>query len=137
VRGTNLPSNLVLSTCPEILTFAQGDIRSWHDLVRLAYIVRPMMGITVDLWGAVMNIMAAIEASVVIAAMLERVTEIKNLGAYPRTLTMRSKEARFSSSPMVMAFGRRSAAWGFTAVNSKQTAGQAGVAGARVRRGEV
>jgi len=137
VRGTNLPSNLVLSTCPEILTYAQGDIRSWHDLVRLAYIVRPMMGITVDLWGAVMNIMAAIEASVVIAAMLERVTEIKNLGAYPRTLTMRSKEARFSSSPMVMAFGRRSAAWGFTAVNSKQTAGQAGVAGARVRRGEV
>lgn len=109
MRGTNLPSNLVLSTCPEILTYAQGDIRSRHDLVRLAYIVRPMMGITLELWGAAMNIMGAIEASVVIAAMLERVTEIKNLGAYLKTLTIRSKEGCFSSSPMVMALGRRSA----------------------------
>lgn len=95
MRGTNLPSNLVLSTCPEIVTYAQGDIRSWHDLARLADIVRPMMGITTDVWETAMDTMGAIEASVVIAAMLERVTEIKNLGAYPRTLTMRSKEGRF------------------------------------------
>nr|WP_287437797.1 replication initiation protein RepC [Maritimibacter sp.] len=100
----------MLSTCPEILTYAQGDIRSWHDLARLADIVRPMMGITTDVWETAMDTMGAIEASIVIAAVLERFSEIKNPGAYLRTLTIRSKERHFSSSPMVMALGRRTAA---------------------------
>ncbi|MGQ0565236.1 MAG: plasmid replication protein RepC [Gemmobacter sp.] len=106
----NVPLGLVVSTCPEISTYADQRIRQWHDLVRSAEIVRPMMGISPSAWDEAKSILGPEEASVVLAAMLQRFSEIKSAGGYLRTLVGKAAVGAFSSGPMIMALMRRSAA---------------------------
>lgn len=106
----NVPLGLVVSTCPEISTYADQRIRHWHDLVRSAEIVRPMMGISPSAWDEAKSILGPEEASVVLAAMLQRFSEIKSAGGYLRTLVGKAAVGAFSSGPMIMALMRRSAA---------------------------
>lgn len=104
-----VPLGLVLSCCHELLTYADGPIRHWHDFVRLATTVRPMMGISPTAWEEAKATMGPEEASVVLAAMLERFSEIKSAGGYLRSLTAKAGRGEFSSGPMVMALMRRAA----------------------------
>jgi len=106
----NVPLGLVRASCREILTYADGGIRHWHELVRAADIVRPMMGISPSAWDEAKRDMGPEEASVVIAAMLERFDEIRSPGGYLRNLSSKAVLGEFSCGPMVMALMRREAA---------------------------
>lgn len=105
-----LPLGLVLSSCPEIAAYADGPMRHWHQLVRAAEVVRPMMGISPDAWAAAKRQMGPEEASVVLAAILQRFEAIKSPGGYLRSLVRKATEGAFSSGPMVMALMRREVA---------------------------
>lgn len=106
----NLPLGLVLSTCSEIAMYADGQIKHWHGLVRAAEIVRPMMGISPSAWGEAKGILGPEEAAVVLAAMLQRFSEIRSPGGYLRMLTNKAAAGTFSSGPMIMALMRKEAA---------------------------
>lgn len=106
----NLPLSLVTSVCLEITTYAGAPVRHWHDLVRAAEVVHPMMGITPSAWADACEAMGPAEASVVVAAMLERLDEIQSPGGYLRHLARRAAAGQFSCGPMVMALMRREAA---------------------------
>ena len=108
----NMPLPLVLGCCKEIQVYADGQrpIRHWHELVRTADTVVPMMGISPSAWEDARARMGPAEAAVVIAAMLERIAEIHSPGGYLRALTAKAAEGRFSSGPMVMALMRKEAA---------------------------
>ncbi|SEG24790.1 replication initiation protein RepC [Jhaorihella thermophila] len=106
----NLPLGLVLEACPAISDYAEGSVRHWHDLVRAADLVRPMMGISPSAWDEAKLEMGPEEAAVVLAAMLERFSEIRSHGGYLRHLTAKAAQGEFSCGPMVMALMRREAA---------------------------
>ena len=106
----NLPLGLVLSTCTEIATYADGRIKHWHDLVRAAEIVRPMMGISPSAWIEAKVVFGPEEAAVVLAAMLQRFSEIRSPGGYLRMLANKATSGTFSSGPMIMALMRKDAA---------------------------
>jgi replication initiation protein RepC len=106
----NLPLGLVLRGCHEILTYATGPVRHWHEFVRTAEIVRPMMGISPSAWDEAKRHMGVVEASVVLAAMLERISDIRSPGGYLRSLSAKAASGEFSSGPMVMALMRKQAA---------------------------
>ncbi|MEH7830001.1 plasmid replication protein RepC [Gemmobacter denitrificans] len=98
-----LPLGLVLSACPEIQTYAETPLRHWHQLVRLAETVRPMMGISPDGWNEAREALGPEEAAVVLAAILQRFDQLKSPGAYLRSLVRKALEGAFSPGPMVMA----------------------------------
>ena len=108
----NMPLPLVLGCCREIQIYADGErpIRHWHELVKVADTVVPMMGISPSAWEDAKTRMGPAEAAVVVAAMLERIKEIRSPGGYLRALTAKAADGRFSSGPMVMALMRREAA---------------------------
>ncbi|MEZ5752121.1 MAG: plasmid replication protein RepC [Paracoccaceae bacterium] len=104
-----MPLGLVLTACPEIQTYADGPIRHWHEFVRAADVVRPMMGISPSAWDDARQAMGPEEAAVVVAAMLQRFDSIQSPGGYLRALTNRALDGAFSSGPMIMALMRRAA----------------------------
>lgn len=95
----------ILSNCSEIQSYIDGEISDWHDLTKAAESVRPMMGISSAVWALAKKHMGQIEASVVVAAMLERFQRIRSPGAYLRTLAVKASEGRFRCMPMVLALG--------------------------------
>ena len=107
-----LPLGLVLSACPEILSYAEAAPRHWHQFVRLAETVRPMMGISPDAWAEAREVLGPEEASIVLAAMLQRFDLLKSPGGYLRSLVRKAQDDAFSPGPMVMALlrGERRAA---------------------------
>lgn len=105
----NLPLGLVLTACHEILLYAPSPIRHWHQLVRAAEVVRPLMGISPSAWQDAKTFMGPEQAAVVMAAMLERFTEIRSPGGYLRRLTQKAGAEEFSCGPMVMALMRKAA----------------------------
>ena len=110
VNAPNVPLGLVLQTCVSFRDYAQGPVRHWHQLVRAAEVVRPMMGISPSAWDDAVQAMGPEEAAVVLVAMLERFDEIKSPGGYLRQLTTKARAGAFSCGPMVMALLRRDAA---------------------------
>lgn len=68
----NIPLGLVLASCQEFKAYSEQPVRHWHDLVRVADVVRPMMGISPSAWDEAKRYMDPEEASVVVVAMLER-----------------------------------------------------------------
>ena len=106
-----IPLHLVIAACPSLKTFYQGEIRHWHQLFDAACHVRPAMGISASAWEEAQRFMGPEQASIVVAAMLERFADIRSPGGYLRALTARAAAGEFSCGPMVMALiGRRSAA---------------------------
>ncbi|QAX32168.1 replication initiation protein (plasmid) [Leisingera sp. NJS204] len=108
--GPSLPLRLILAACGEIQGYADGAIRHWADLLRAADTVRPMMGVSSAVWEEAKTAMGAAEASVVIAAMLERFGDIRSPGGYLRHLSAKAASGHFTSSPMIMALTRRETA---------------------------
>jgi len=102
-RELNLPLGLVLKACPDILPYARHEVQHWHDLVALAGFVRGMLGISPDAWEEAQRIMGAEVAAVTVAAILQRVTDIRSPGGYLRSLTTKAASGGFSPGPMVMA----------------------------------
>ncbi len=106
-----IPLHLVIAACPSLKTFYQGEIRHWHQLFDAAGHVRPAMGISASAWEEAQRFMGPEQASIVVAAMLERFADIRSPGGYLRALTAKAAAGEFSCGPMVMALiGRRSAA---------------------------
>ncbi len=106
----NVPLGLVLAVCEELKPYAPDGIRHWHQFVRAAQLVRPMMGVSPSAWDEAVAAMGPEQAAVVIAAMLERFDEIQSPGGYLRHLTRKAELGEFSCGPMVMALLRREAA---------------------------
>jgi replication initiation protein RepC len=106
-----IPLHLVLTACPSIGTFYQGQIRHWHQLFDAACYIRPAIGISPSAWEEAQRFMGPEQASVVVAAILQRFEEIRSPGGYLRALTTKAAAGEFSCGPMVMALiGRRSVA---------------------------
>lgn len=106
-----IPLHLVIAACPSLKTFYQGDIRHWHQLFDAACHVRPAMGISASAWEEAQRFMGPEQASIVVAAILERFADIRSPGGYLRALTSKAAAGEFSCGPMVMALmSRRSAA---------------------------
>lgn len=104
-----IPLGLVLSVCTEIQSYSDDRVRHWHQLVRAADVVRPMMGISPSAWEEAKSAMGPEQAAVVLAAMLERFTDIRSPGGYLRSLTAKADAGAFSCGPMVMALMRKAA----------------------------
>ena len=101
------PLRMVLDTCKEIQAFSQSAVRNWDDLVRLSDIVSPMMGIANSIWREAQLKMGRAQAATVLAAMLERFSEIKSPAAYLRALGRKSEHGAFSSGAMIRALDRK------------------------------
>lgn len=102
-QGPRLPLALVLKACPDILPYASGEVRHWHELVATAGFVRGMMGISPDAWQQAQVAMGRETAAITVACILQRIAEINSPGGYLRALTRKAEEAAFSPGPMVMA----------------------------------
>ena len=109
-RLPNIPLGLVLASCNEFHTYAPNKVRHWHDLVRVADVVRPMMGISTSAWDDAKRHMGPEEAAVVVVAMLDRFSEIRSPGGYLRSLSAKAELGEFSCGPMIMALMRKEAA---------------------------
>lgn len=105
-----IPLGLVLAACSEYQTYAERPVRHWHDLVRVADVIRPMMGVSLSAWDEAKQHMGPEEASVVILAMLERFGDIRSPGGYLRSLSAKAALGEFSCGPMIMALMRKDAA---------------------------
>ncbi|MGB3246602.1 MAG: plasmid replication protein RepC [Sulfitobacter sp.] len=99
----------VLVLCTEIRGYATKEIKDWSDLRRAAEKIVPMMGIDPKTWFTAVNIMGSINATLTIAAMLQRFSAIRNPGAYLTHLTAKAKASDFSVGPMLRALERQSA----------------------------
>jgi replication initiation protein RepC len=103
---------MVLNACPDIVDYAKGGINNWRDLAATAALVRSALGVSPDAWAQAMEAMGEHDASIVIAAILQRGDEIKSAGGYLRVLTAKARAGEFSLGPVLMALLRGKAAKG-------------------------
>ena len=102
---------MVLEACPDILDYAtKGRIDNWRDLATMAATVRRAIGVSPDAWSQALEVMGEHDASIVIAAILQRGEEIKSAGGYLRVLTAKARAGEFSLGPVLMALLRGKAA---------------------------
>ena len=104
------PLGMVLEACPDILDFAPGGISSWRDLAATAAVMRSAIGVSPDAWAQALEVLGEHDASIVIAAILQRGEEIKSAGGYLRVLTAKARAGEFSLGPVLMALLRGKAA---------------------------
>lgn len=97
------PLGMVLDACPDILDYSKGGISSWRDFVATASLVRSMLGISPSAWNEAISILGETEASIVVAAILQRGEAVNSAGGYLRGLTKRAEANEFSIGPMLMA----------------------------------
>ncbi len=98
---------LVLKACPDIADYAVTPIRSWRDLADAAHAVRPMLGISPSAWEEAKREMGEVEASVTLAAILQRSAEIRSAGGYLRKLTEMARSGSYSSANLIMSQFKR------------------------------
>ena len=104
------PLGMVLNACPDIVDYAKGGINNWRDLATTAALVRSALGVSPDAWAQALEAMGEHDASIVIAAILQRADEIKSAGGYLRVLTAKARAGEFSLGPVLMALLRGKAA---------------------------
>lgn len=97
------PLGMVLDACPDIVDYSRGGISNWRDFHAAAATVRPMLGISPSAWLDAQSVMGETEASVVVAAILQRAEAINSAGGYLRGLTRKAEAGEFSLGPMLMA----------------------------------
>jgi replication initiation protein RepC len=93
----------ILKSCPQIADYSRDGIETWTDLVSAASLVRSMLGISPPVWQRARATMGSKAAAVVVAAMLERASQIRSSGGYLRTLTDHAARGKFSIIPMLKA----------------------------------
>jgi replication initiation protein RepC len=96
----------VLKACPDIVDYARHGISSWNDFVRTAELVRSVLGISPSAWEDACVVLGEEDASVVVAAILQRGEAINSPGGYLRNLTSRAKAGQFSTGPVLMSLLR-------------------------------
>lgn len=101
--GSEVPIRMVLDNCPDIAPYLDRPARTWPDLVSAMCRVAPMTGIDARGWSDACRIMGPEHATATLAAMVQRIGEIGNPGAYFRALTKKAGEGRFSPIPMLKA----------------------------------
>jgi replication initiation protein RepC len=104
------PLGMVLEACPDIVDYAKSGINNWRDLATTAALVRAALGVSPDAWAQAMVALGEHDASIVIAAILQRGDEIKSAGGYLRVLTAKARAGEFSLGPLLMALLRGKAA---------------------------
>lgn len=97
------PLGMVLDACPDIIDYSRGGIANWRDLAATVAVVRPMLGISPSAWAEAQGALGEIEASIVVAAILQRGEAISSAGGYLRSLTRKAEAGEFSLGPMLMA----------------------------------
>lgn len=102
-KSIPMPLDAVLSACPQIRDYARDGIEDWRDLMQTAGLVRSMLGVSPDAWERACDAMGDINASITIAAILERVGEIRSPGGYLRALTDRAEIGQYSVIPVIKA----------------------------------
>ncbi|MFG6082577.1 plasmid replication protein RepC [Paracoccus litorisediminis] len=105
--ATSLPLHLVAKSCPTVQTFYDEPIETWSQLHKAACFLSTSMGINRSVWEEAQQQMGKPQASVVLAAMLERFSEIRSPGAYLRSLSAKAKDGKFSCVPMIAALLRQ------------------------------
>ncbi|WP_084570360.1 plasmid replication protein RepC [Methylosinus sp. PW1] len=101
------PLGMVLEACPDIVDYGPGgEISSWRDLAAAAATVRSALGVSPDAWSQALDVLGEQNASIVIAAILQRGDEIKSAGGYLRVLTEKARAGEFSLGPVLMALLR-------------------------------
>ena len=88
----------------------RAGISSWRDLATTAAVVRSAIGVSPDAWAQALEVLGEHDASIVIAAILQRGEEIKCAGGYLRVLTAKARAGEFSLGPVLMALLRGKAA---------------------------
>jgi len=103
-----LPLGIVLDACPNMLWLVKGGggIRSWRDFLAAAETARPVLGISASAWEDAKVAIGEQQAAITLAAIHQRVDQIKSPGGYLRSLTERAREGKFSTWPMIMALLR-------------------------------
>ena len=101
------PLAIVLKAAPEMETYAARPVEDWRELSKLAEFVRPMMGVTTETWQSARRMLGERRASIALACILQRFTQIRSPGAYLRRLSM---SQNLDVGPMVMALLRSGAA---------------------------
>ncbi|HAT86250.1 MAG TPA: replication initiation protein RepC [Rhizobiales bacterium] len=94
----DLDLSAVLMACPDIAFCNTSGVGSWADLIEAAENTRSMMGISLSAWQDAKQSLGALSASVTIAAMLQRSSEIRSPGGYLRSLVARDG---FTPKPMI------------------------------------
>ncbi|MDR6635279.1 replication initiation protein RepC [Phyllobacterium sp. 1468] len=102
-KSVPMPLAAVLSACPQIIDYSRDGIAEWRDLMQTAGLVRSMLGISPDAWQRAREIMGDINASITVAAILERVGDIRSPGGYLRALTDRAEIGQYSVLPVIKA----------------------------------
>lgn len=97
------PLGMVLDACPDIIDYSRVGISNWQDFLATAAMVRSMLGISPSAWLDAQNAMGETEASIVVAAILQRGEAISSAGGYLRGLTRKAEANEFSIGPMLMA----------------------------------
>ncbi len=94
----------LMRACPTLADYAPGGaVRGMEDLMRIAGLVRSMLGISPDAWKKAEEALGRPQAAAVMAMMLERAENIRSPGGYLRSLTARAEQGEFSLLPMLKA----------------------------------
>jgi len=105
---------MVIEACPDILDYIPGlegqgsdpltsRPPSWSEFLKAAELVRAMLGISPDAWRDAVETMGQADASIVVAAILQKGDEVRFPGGYLRALTEKKREGQFSVGPILMA----------------------------------
>lgn len=103
------PLGMVLQACPDIVEYAGSGageprgIANWAAFLKTAALVRAMLGISPDAWRDATETMGLVDASIVIAAILQKGDEVRFPGGYLRSLTEKKRDGQFSVGPILMA----------------------------------
>jgi replication initiation protein RepC len=97
---------MVLRACPDIADYARNGISGWADLVETANLVRGALGVSPDAWNQACEAMGAVDAAIMVAAMLQKGEAISSPGGYLRSLTAKARAGEFSIGPVLMALLR-------------------------------
>ena len=99
----SFPLGMVLDACPDVIDYSKGGILNWRDFMATVSVVRPMLGISPSAWEEAESVLGAVQAAVVVAAILQRGSAIASAGGYLRELTRKAGAGEFSLGPMLMA----------------------------------
>ncbi|MGF7009201.1 plasmid replication protein RepC [Aminobacter sp. BE322] len=103
---TGYPLGMVLRACPNIADYARNGISGWGELVETANLVRGALGVSPDAWDQACEAMGAVDAAIMVAAMLQKGEAISSPGGYLRSLTAKARLGEFSIGPVLMALLR-------------------------------
>ncbi|MGY3581948.1 replication initiation protein RepC [Bradyrhizobium sp. USDA 4341] len=98
----------VLKACPQFERFSKTGISHWGDFLQTAATVRSTLAINRSTWDEALDALGLQNASIVLAAILERAEtgNISSPAAYMRALTKKASQGKFSPKPMLVALIR-------------------------------